>query len=124
LATDDSKPGGLATGNLFADLPTDTLAEECFEALLARPGVRLERIVSTGQATPEGDWYDQESDEWVVLLRGTADLLIEGEASARMLEPGDWVYLPARCRHRVTRTDAHEPTIWLALHLEAALSKG
>lgn len=103
-------------GNLFADLPA-SLAAERFDTLLDRPGARLVRIVSTGQATPEGDWYDQDEDEWVAVLAGAAQVRIAGEAGSRDLGPGDWLYLPAHCRHRVTATDAAAPTVWLALHL-------
>ncbi len=104
-------------GDLFADLP-DASAEERFDSLLAKPGVRVLRIVSSGQATPEGEWYDQDGDEWVVVLRGAAAVLIEGETKPRELGPGNYLHLPAHCRHRVTFTSADEPTIWLAVHIE------
>jgi cupin 2 domain-containing protein len=80
--------------------------------------VKLERIVSHGHATPEAGWYDQEQDEWVMLLAGAAGLLIEGEGE-RALAPGDALLLPAHCRHRVTWTAPDQPTVWLALHLAA-----
>lgn len=104
------------SGNLFADVPT-TLAEERFEALLEKGGLTLERIVSTGQATPAGDWYDQPRDEWVVLLKGAAALRFEDEPAERRLEPGDYLFIPAHARHRVEWTSKTEPTVWLALHL-------
>jgi cupin 2 domain-containing protein len=102
-------------GKLFANLP-ERLAEEDFRTLLDEPGFRLERIVSTGQATPAGEWYDQAQPEWVVLLTGSAGLLIAGEAAPRRLEPGDWLLIPAGVRHRVEWTDPDRPTVWLALH--------
>jgi cupin 2 domain-containing protein len=101
--------------NIFADLPAAS-AEEQLTDLLARPGLRIERIVSTGQASPPGFRYDQTHDEWVILLSGGAGLAIEGEAERR-LQPGDYVYLPAHTRHRVTWADAEEPTVWLAVHM-------
>ncbi len=101
--------------NVFADLPAASAAEELTD-LLARPGLRIERIVSTGQASPPGFWYDQAHDEWVILLSGAAGLAIEGEAERR-LAPGDYVSLPAHTRHRVTWTDASQPTVWLAVHV-------
>ena len=108
-----------ARGNLFADLP-DALPREVFEPLLGGSGPwRLERIVSTGQATPPGEWYDQPRDEWVVLLRGAAAVRFDGDAEAVRLEPGDWLHLPARRRHRVDWTAAGEVTVWLALHGDA-----
>jgi len=104
-------------GNLFAGLPAERLAEERFEALLSRPGVRLERIVSTGQASPTEGWYDQGWDEWVVLLAGAATLRFADEESARELAPGDWLLIEAHRRHRVERSAAGQATVWLALHL-------
>ncbi len=77
--------------------------------------MRIERIVSTGQSSPEGFWYDQSQDEWVIVLSGHAGLLIEGEAERR-LGSGDFVFLPARKRHRVTWTAPDRPTLWLAVH--------
>ena len=104
--------------NLLRDLPS-AQQEEVFESLLTRPGLKLERIVSQGQITPEGAWYDQEEDEWVLLLSGSARLAIEGEGE-KDLAPGDALLLPAHCRHRVSWTDPLRPTIWLALHVTAA----
>ena len=103
--------------NLLANLP-DASAEEVFETLAEWPGIRLERIVSNGQITPEGEWYDQEQDEWVMVLAGAARLLIEDEGEIA-LGPGDTVFLPAHKRHRVTWTDTDQPTVWLALHVWA-----
>ncbi|MGA7965396.1 MAG: cupin domain-containing protein [Gammaproteobacteria bacterium] len=101
--------------NIFADLAV-AAPEEALTDLLARPGLRIERIVSTGQASPPGFWYDQAHDEWVILLAGAAGLLIEGEDERRLV-PGDYVFLPAHTRHRVTWTDAEAPTVWLAVHV-------
>jgi cupin 2 domain-containing protein len=105
------------TGNLRRDLPLQLLAEEAFTTLVDQPGLRIERIVSTGQTTPERQWYDQETDEWVLLVEGSARLRIEGESEDRVLAEGDWILLPAHCRHRVTWTRAQPPVVWLAVHL-------
>ena len=102
-------------GNLLAEIPA-ILAEEELRTLLATPELRIERIVSTGQASPSGFWYDQDWAEWVLVLAGQAGLLIEGEAAPRVLGPGDYVHLPAHCRHRVEWTSAEMPTVWLAVH--------
>lgn len=106
-------------GNLFADLPGLPMvpeAAERLETLLARPGLRIERIVSTGQASPAGFWYGQADAEWVVLLAGEALLRFEDEAEARRMRAGDWLYIEPRRRHRVDRTAAATPTVWLAVH--------
>jgi cupin 2 domain-containing protein len=101
--------------NIFASVP-QSLPEEQFTALLSAPGVRIERIVSSGQATPPGAWFDQDWAEWVVLLAGEAGLLIEGEATVRVLGPGSTVHLPAHLRHRVEWTSSAPPAVWLAVH--------
>jgi cupin 2 domain-containing protein len=101
--------------NLFADLPRNALEEQVVE-LLSRPGVRVERIVSTGQASSAGFWYDQPQGEWVVVLRGEARVRFEDEAQPRTLRPGDFVDIAAHRRHRVEWTHPGEPTVWLAVH--------
>ena len=105
----------IKTGNLRSGLPARPLPDEVVDLLVERPSLRIERIVSTGQATPEGQWYDQEADEWVLLVEGAARLRIEGEQADRELIEGDWILLPAHCRHRVTWTMAEPPTVWLAV---------
>ena len=104
----------MTTGNLFADLPAQ-LPQELIEVLAQSARVRLERIVSLTHATPPGHWYDQDTNEWVVLLRGAAVLRFEDEPEPRRLAPGDWLDIRAHRRHRVEWT-ANEPTVWLALH--------
>lgn len=103
-------------GNLFAGLPVSGEAAERLETLLARPGLRIERIVSTGQASPPGFWYDQADAEWVLLVSGDALLRFEDEPEARHLRPGDWLQIDPHRRHRVESTAAETPTVWLALH--------
>jgi cupin 2 domain-containing protein len=107
--------GMVRDGNTFDNLPI-SLANEAVAVLAQWPGVRVERSVSTGQASPPGFWYDQDWPEWVVLLAGSAGLLIEGDTAPRILGPGDCVEIPPHVRHRVEWTDADQPTIWLAVH--------
>ena len=101
--------------NLFADIP-DQLQEEQFETILGTGFFKLERIVSMGHATPEGQWYDQDKDEWVLLLKGRAGLRIEGRSNEIVMEPGDHLHLPAHLKHRVEWTDPEKETVWLAIH--------
>ncbi|HEX9079238.1 MAG TPA: cupin domain-containing protein [Desulfuromonadaceae bacterium] len=102
--------------NIFANLP-GSLPGELFETLAEAGHVRIERIVSQGQTTPEGEWYDQGWDEWVLVLAGSAGLRLEGEGEPRVLGPGDHLMIPAHCRHRVDWTDPKGQTIWLAVHI-------
>lgn len=108
----------IRSGALLADLPQDR-ASEHFTDILSAPGVRIERIVSCGQASPAGFWYDQSWTEWVLVLTGSAGLLIEGEGAPRSLGPGEWLELAPHVRHRVEWTDAEAPTVWLAVHIGA-----
>jgi len=101
--------------NLLNDLPVN-LSDEVVQALVDVPGVRIERIVSHGQASPNNFWYDQAQHEWVVVLTGAARLLFEGDAEPLDMNPGDFVNIPAHRRHRVEWTTPDEPTIWLAVH--------
>ncbi len=103
----------MQTGNVF-DAVARNLPEEVTHTLLAREGIRIESIVSTGQSSQEGFWYDQAEHEWVLLLTGSAGLEIEGE-EVRNLKAGDFLLLPAHRKHRVAWTDTEAETIWLAV---------
>jgi cupin 2 domain-containing protein len=94
----------------------DLLKNEVFETLLKTDHCILERIISSGQQMQPGEWYDQDTDEWVILLRGGAGPLFEGEREVRVMHPGNYVHIPAHRRHRVEWTEAGQKTIWLALH--------
>ena len=100
--------------NLFT-LPFKLSDREIIEPLTADNGILIERIVSNGQTSPEGFWYDQDRDEWVVLLQGRAEI---GYADGRrvLLGPGDWLLIPAHEKHRVESTSQDPPCIWLAVH--------
>lgn len=104
------------SGNLFRGLPGEA-QDELFDTLMTANGVTVERIVSTGQATPEGEWYDQDQHELVVLISGQASVRFEDEDVARWLAVGDWLWIPARARHRVESTKAEPVTVWLAVFI-------
>ncbi|NLI96071.1 MAG: cupin domain-containing protein [Synergistaceae bacterium] len=100
-------------GNLFENREAGKDSESV-QVLLELPGVRIERIASFGQESPPGFWYEQEEGEWVALLEGEACLEWENGRRLRM-QPGDWVFLPARERHRVAWTAPGRATLWLAV---------
>ena len=104
----------MTAGDLLRDLPGD-LPEELVETLAESDSVRIERIVSTGHASPEGFWYDQPRREFVLLVKGRARLEFD-DGESLSLEPGGWVDIPAHRRHRVAWTAPDEPTVWLAVH--------
>ena len=103
-------------GNLFVDIP-ERSHDEIITNLLTLPHLTIERIVSTGQATKEGEWLDQARTEWVVLLSGSAGVLFEGEDAPREMKPGDYVTIPPHKRHRIGWTAKDKPTVWLAVHV-------
>jgi cupin 2 domain-containing protein len=111
--------GNLRRGNLFAGLVSGA-RDEKFDLLAQSPAVRIERIVSTGQASPSGFWYDQPEDEFVVLLSGAARLRFEQAEQVLDLKPGDWVDIPAQRRHRVDATQGDPPTVWLVVYRKPA----
>jgi len=100
--------------NFLRDLATDT-SDELVQTILTAGEMRIERIVSHGHASPEGFWYDQDENEWVLLLQGAARLRIEGEEPLEMTA-GSFINIPARQKHRVEWTHAEQKTIWLAIH--------
>jgi len=101
--------------DVFSKIP-EADGKEIFEILLQAEGFKLERIISTGQATPLGEWFDQDTNEWVILLRGGARLMFEGEEESVVMKPGDYIHIPAHRKHRVEWTDPEDKTVWLALH--------
>lgn len=107
------------SANIFDDLPEKSGPEQ-FSELLARPGLRIERIVSHGQCSPPGFWYDQPEGEWVLLIKGKACLRFADEPAARDLQAGDWLNIAPHRQHRVEWTAPDEATIWLAVHYDAA----
>ncbi len=100
--------------NLFAHLPAE-LPEELVGEILRTQNLRIERIVSRGHASPPGFWYDQETDEWVLLVKGSARIGF-ADGSEVALGEGDYLLIPRHVRHRVERTAPEGETIWLAVH--------
>lgn len=100
--------------NILADIP-DIITHEICDILLNHPNVHIERIVSRGQANAEGFWYDQDMNEWVLLLQGAARLRFEGGDAVELI-PGSHINIAAHQKHRVDWTDPNKVTIWLAIY--------
>lgn len=100
--------------NIFNNIP-NTLEEEVFENLLNTEHFKMERILSKGHKTPQGEWYDQDQNEWVLLLKGAARIKIAEQAELILLKAGDYLLIPAHQKHRVEWTAEEEVTVWLAL---------
>ena len=115
MSKDARRRAVVSSGNLYSMIPKK-LKQEQFTELVGTENLRIERIVSRGQACGADDWYEQQEAEWVLVLAGSARLAFEDEAEPRALSPGDYVYIPPRKRHRVDWTDPDAPTVWLAVH--------
>ena len=105
--------------NIYSQIPAPR-DRELFEDLAVGGGVRIERIVSWGQATRAGDWLAQDRDEWVILLAGAAGLRLEGEEGTVEMGPGDYVHIPAGRRHRVEWTAQDQRCVWVGVHYRGA----
>ena len=101
--------------NILENIPEE-ITEELFEDIISNDKFRFERIVSKGQSTPEGEWLVQNKNEWVILIKGYAELLFEGEEKKLSLKTGDYLFIGSRRKHKVVKTDPSGETIWLAVH--------
>jgi cupin 2 domain-containing protein len=113
MPIDPPAPGRLTRGSLRDAIPAD-LPDELFTPIADGPGVRVERIVSRGHASPPDFWYEQDEDELVILIAGAARLEVDG-AGAIDLAEGDWIDIGHHVRHRVSWTAPDRDTIWLAV---------
>jgi len=99
--------------NLLTSIP-DNIDHEQIEELLNQPNVKIERILSKGQTSPEVGWYDQDENEWVVVLQGPGEITFE-DGDKVQLESGDYINIPAHRKHKVSWTDPDNVTVWLAV---------
>lgn len=99
--------------NLFENIPDDLSFEHVSDLIRAK-NVRIERIVSLGHTSPDFGWYDQDENEWVVVLEGSGTILFENEIEC-VLNKGDYLNIPAHTKHKVSETDPNSITIWLAV---------
>ena len=106
----------LVPHNIYSDSPKDILPNEIFTDLLKYQNIKIEKIISTGQVTPIHEIYDQPQAEWVILLQGEARLWLENTGGI-CLKSGDYLFIPAHQKHRVTYTSAKPPAVWLAVHI-------
>ena len=100
-------------GNIFDSIP-DNLDEEVFDLLLQNNQIKIERIISKGQSSPKSGWYNQDKNEWVIVLKGEAVISFEHEENVN-LKVGSYLHIPAHTKHKVIWTDPETETIWLAI---------
>ncbi|MCB1120634.1 MAG: cupin domain-containing protein [Verrucomicrobiae bacterium] len=113
------RPVPTSKGKLFKNLPVEG-PEEFFQTLHQQPGLKIERILSNGHTTPKGEWYNQDWDEWVLVVRGKGIIRFPDD-SEETLEKGDYLFIPSHKKHRVIFTDPQ--TLWLAVHCGDGVSE-
>jgi len=101
-------------GNLFESLPED-ISNEVFSDIVQGENIRIERIISKGHSSPESGWYDQNENEWVIVLKGEARLSFQNNNDVPLVA-GSYLNIPAHTKHKVTWTTPNKETIWLAVH--------
>ena len=101
------------SANILGSLPKD-LKSELIEDIIRSSSVRIERIVSKGHTSPDSGWYDQDMNEWVMVIEGRASLGFE-DGSKCDLAAGDYITIPAHIKHKVVWTDPNQITVWLAV---------
>lgn len=100
--------------NIFDDIPKN-IKSEIFETLIDNDDVQIERIISKGHKSPESGWYNQDKNEWLIVLTGEAILSFADKSSLK-LKAGDFINIPAHKKHKVEWTNPDTETIWLAVH--------
>lgn len=100
--------------NIFESIPDD-LDQEVFEQLIQGENVKIERIISKGQTSPESGWYDQEFNEWIIVLKGAAAIVFD-DGEEVSLKKGSYLNIPTHQKHKVSWTDPDTETVWLAVH--------
>lgn len=110
-----SKGTKVKSGNFFSDIPHQ-IDDEVFDTILAADGFEIKRIISKGQKSPADYWYDQEKNEWVMVLKGAAKLKFKDHKRIVEMMPGNYIHIPAHCKHKLEWTDPDVETIWLAVY--------
>ncbi len=100
--------------NLFNGIPEKS-DQELLDILLQKDSFKVERIVSRGHSSPENFWYDQDKNEFVLLISGYAGLIFD-DGTKTNLKPGDYLIIPAHKKHRVEFTGPVEKSIWLTIY--------
>lgn len=89
--------------NIF-NTRTAKIKKEIFEELLTTKSFTVERIISQGHSSAKEFWYDQDTNEFVLILQGSAKLRFENGKILNM-KKGDYILIPSHIKHRVDWTD-------------------
>jgi cupin 2 domain-containing protein len=103
------------SSDIWNDLPHYPQKLEIIDEIFHQDNIRIERIMSSGQVSPAGFWYDQTENEWLILISGYAELSLQNPDQTVFLKPGDFLYITAHRKHRINITDPDNPTLWITL---------
>ena len=103
-------------GNIYCTPKTGS-TKEIFTTLFSGKNIKIEQIISCGQTSPAEGWYDQQQHEWVILLEGEAKLEFENNL-IKQLQKGDYLMIPAKCKHKVIYTSKEPKCVWLAVFFD------
>lgn len=103
----------MKTSNIFANIPKE-IEEELFENIVSKENINIKRIISYGHTSPDSGWYDQDYNEWVILLQGEAIISFNNGDEVR-LKPGDYINIPSHTKHKVSWTKPNTKSVWLAI---------
>ena len=97
--------------NLY-DFEVPDLDSEEFKSILNHKNVTIKTIISNTLETPQT--FEQDEDEWVVVLQGCAKIEINGKV--HKLQKGDNLFIPAKQKHTLLKTK--KIVIWLAIYIK------
>lgn len=100
------------TNNIYKNIPVNA-GEEVFQDIINNDNIRIERIVSFGPESNDGKWYEQDENEWVIILKGSAKIIFEEKSL--ILNSGDYLLIESGCKHKVEILEKHKETVWLAV---------
>lgn len=98
--------------NIFKEIPSN-IKTEVFQDIFKSENIRIERIISLGRDSNDGKWYNQDENEWVILLQGKADIIFENE-NINLIR-GDYLFIEKHRKHKVIIQEENTETIWLAI---------
>jgi cupin 2 domain-containing protein len=103
--------------SIFENTKVSGFQEELFIQLFKNDNCIIEKIISTGQSTKEGEWLSGERDEWVILLQGFSEIKFY-DGKIYKMKSGDYLLIPSNTKHRVENTSTNPHCIWLAVHIK------
>lgn len=103
--------------SIFSIPNHDFSKSEFFETLIDSKNIKIERIVSKGNSDSPDFWYNQQQDEWVILIQGTAKIAFENEETISIVA-GEHLFIPKFKKHKIVETSTQPECIWIGVHAD------